>query len=144
MLAKTLSVAVVGADARLVDVEVDVNTGVPKFSIVGLPAKSVREADVRIRSAIESSGELWPKARIVANLAPGSLKKDGAHFDLALALGVIGARGRLARGQLSDWVVMGELGLDGSVRPVRGVLAAALAARSVGKLANVAAAGSPG
>lgn len=133
MLAKTLSVAVVGADARLVDVEVDVNTGVPKFSIVGLPAKSVREADVRIRSAIESSGEAWPKARIVANLAPGSLKKDGAHFDLALALGVIGARGRLASEQLSDWVVMGELGLDGSVRPVRGVLAAALAARSAGK-----------
>jgi magnesium chelatase family protein len=79
MLAKTGSVALVGVDAHLVDVEVDVNTGVPKFTIVGLPAKSVTEAQQRTRSALEASQERWPPARVVANLAPAGLRKDGTH-----------------------------------------------------------------
>jgi magnesium chelatase family protein len=127
LLAKTESVALVGADARLVEVEVDVSTsGLPKFTIVGLPTKSVREAEQRTRSAIESSGEKWPTARIVANLAPGALPKDGPHFDLAIALSVLAGTERFEAKALDGWISVGELGLDGSVRAVRGVLAAAI------------------
>ena len=129
MQATTGSVALIGVDAHLVDVEVDVNTGVPKFTIVGLPAKSVREAEQRTRSALLASSERWPPARVVANLAPANLRKEGTHFDLAIALGLIAADGRLQGVTLDGWVVMGELGLDGAVRRVRGVLSAALACR---------------
>ena len=132
MLARTGSIALIGVDAHLVDVEVDVNVGVPKFTIVGLPAKSVREAEQRTRSALLASAERWPPARIVAKLAPASLRKDGTHFDLPIALGLIAGDGRLAPECLADWAAMGELGLDGQVRRVRGVLSAALACRDAG------------
>jgi magnesium chelatase family protein len=132
LLATTGSVALVGVDARLVEVEVDASQGVPKFTVVGLPNKSIREAEQRTRSALLSCSERWPGKRVVANLAPASLKKDGTHFDLPLALALIAADGRMKAEPLKDWVVMGELGLDGSVRRVRGVLAAALACKSAG------------
>jgi len=134
LLAKTESVALVGADARLVEVEVDVSTsGLPKFTIVGLPTKSVREAEQRTRSAIESSGEKWPTVRIVANLAPGALPKDGPHFDLAIALSVLAGNERFEGKALDGWMSVGELGLDGSVRAVRGVLAAAITCKKAGR-----------
>lgn len=129
MLAKTGSVALVGVDARLVDVEVDINTGVPKFTIVGLPAKSITEAQQRTRSALEASSERWPPARVVANLAPAGLRKDGTHFDLPIALGLIAGDKRLDPEAIQDWVVIGELALNGAVRPVRGALAAAIACK---------------
>ena len=133
MLAKTESVALVGTEARLVEVEVHVGTGVPAFRIVGLPAKSVTEAEQRTRAALVSSGHRWPPHRITANLAPGALRKEGTHFDLALAIGVLAADESLPVQPLDDWLMMGELGLDGSVRTVRGALAAAITARELGK-----------
>lgn len=129
LLAKTRSVALVGTDAHLVDVEVRVSTGVPGFRVVGLPAASVREAEQRTRSAIESSEEKWPNSKIVANLAPGELRKEGAHFDLPIALGILAAHTRLSAAKLDGWVILGELALDGIVRPVRGVLPAAISCR---------------
>lgn len=132
MLAKTLSVALIGADAHLVEVEVHATQGVPNFTVVGLPAKSVREAEQRTRSALLSSEQRWPPCRTVANLAPASLRKEGTHFDLAIAAGILAADKRLTQEQVESWVFVGELGLDGSVRPVRGTLPAAMAARRHG------------
>ncbi|MDQ3986858.1 MAG: ATP-binding protein [Actinomycetota bacterium] len=133
MLAKTESVALIGTEAHLVDVEIDVGQGLPNFSIVGLPAASVREATHRTRSAIQSSNEHWPMRRIVANLAPGALRKEGTHFDLALAMGVLTATDVVNKEHLNGWVLTGELSLGGSVRPVRGVLAAAISCRKAGR-----------
>ena len=132
MLAKTQSVALVGTDAHLVEVEIHIGTGVPSFTIVGLPTKSVREAEQRTRAALVSSDEEWKASRLVANLAPGALRKEGTHFDLPLALGILSARDSIDPQRLSGWVAVGELALDGAVRPVRGVLAAAVACRSAG------------
>jgi magnesium chelatase family protein len=130
MLARIRSVALVGTEARIVDVEVAVTgTGLPGFSMVGLPAKTVREAEHRVHSAILCIGEKWPNGRKVANLAPGALRKDGAHFDLALAIGVLAGCKVIPQHALDGWIVAGELGLDASVRPVRGILAAAITAR---------------
>ncbi|MDQ3953352.1 MAG: YifB family Mg chelatase-like AAA ATPase [Actinomycetota bacterium] len=128
MLAKTLSVALIGADAHLVEVEVHATQGVPNFTVVGLPAKSVREAEQRTRSALLSSDQRWPPCRTVANLAPASLRKEGTHFDLAIAVGILAADRRLDVAALAGWIFVGELALDGSVRPVRGTLPAALVA----------------
>lgn len=134
MLAKTESVAFIGTEARLVAVEVDVKDGgLPTFRTVGLAATSVREAEQRTRSAIETSGGRWPKRRIIANLAPGGLRKEGTHFDLPIALGVLAADAQVDRAELSGWIVLGELALDGTVRAVRGVLPAAIACREWGK-----------
>lgn len=132
MLAKTLSVALIGADAHLIEVEVHTTQGVPNFTVVGLPAKSVREAEQRTRSALLSSDQRWPPCRTVANLAPASLRKEGTHFDLAIAIGILAADKRLDPAAAEGWVFVGELGLDGSVRPVRGTLPAAMAARRRG------------
>ena len=132
MLAKTRSVALVGTEARLVDVELDVNTGVPKFTVVGLPSASVREAEQRTRSALLSSEERWPPKRITANLAPGALRKQGAHYDLAIAAATVAADGRLEREALEGWLFFGELALDGAVRPGRGALPAAIATKEAG------------
>lgn len=129
MLAKTESVALVGTTAHLVEVEVHVTTGVPNLTIVGLPTKSVREAEQRTRSALISSSERWPPSRMVANLAPGGLRKDGTHFDLAMAVGIVAGDGRLDRHAVEDWIFMGELALDGTIRPVRGTLPAAITCR---------------
>ena len=133
MLARIRSIALVGTEARLVEVEVAVSgTGLPGFSMVGLPAKSVREAEHRVQSAILCIEEKWPGGRKVANLAPGALRKEGAHYDLALAIGVLAGNKAIPHQALDGWISAGELGLDGSVRPVRGVLAAAIATRRAG------------
>lgn len=132
MLAKTLSVALIGADAHLVEVEVHATQGVPNFTVVGLPAKSVREAEQRTRSALLSSDQRWPPCRTVANLAPASLRKEGTHFDLAIAIGILAADNRLDPASVNGWVFAGELALDGSVRPVRGALSTAIVASKTG------------
>jgi magnesium chelatase family protein len=132
VLAKTLSVALIGADAHVVEVEVHATQGVPKFTIVGLPEKSVREAEQRTRSALLSSDQRWPPCRMVANLAPASLRKEGTHFDLPIAVGILAGDARLPPDQVEGWVFVGELGLDGSVRRVRGTLSAAMAAEGAG------------
>ncbi|MCA1706709.1 MAG: ATP-binding protein, partial [Actinobacteria bacterium] len=110
-----------------------VNVGVPKFTVVGLPAKSICESEQRIRSALEASAERWPPSRKVINLAPAGLPKDGTHFDLPMTLGLIAGDKRLDPNVLCDWVLLGELALDGSIRPVRGVLPAALACKKAGR-----------
>ena len=141
MLATTESVALVGTDAHIVQVEVDIGQGLPSFTVVGLPTRSVREAEQRTKSALGSADESWPKARVVASLAPGGLRKDGTHFDLPLAIGLLAAGGRLESAPLEGWVLIGELALDGSVRPVRGTLAAAIAARRAGRRGLICPAG---
>jgi len=133
VLAKTASVAFVGTEALAVDVEVHVcENGLPTFSMVGLPAKSVREAEQRTRSAFASSKETFPKRRVVANLAPAHLPKEGTHFDLPLAIALLAATERINAAALNGWIAMGELALDGSVRGVRGVLPAAMTCRKSG------------
>lgn len=134
VLAKTESVALIGTEARLVEVEVHVSTGgLPGFRIVGLPAKSVTEAEQRVRSGLQSSQQRWPMVRMTANLAPGALRKEGAHFDLAIALGVVAADGRIPVERLEGWLVIGEVSLDGRIRPVRGALAAAFTCKQLGR-----------
>jgi magnesium chelatase family protein len=136
VLATTSCVALLGAEARLITVEVDVMAqGLPGVKVVGMASRSVNEAAQRIRSAIQASGHRWPQRKIVANLAPGALRKDGTHFDLPLALGILAAfddTTDLEIEALRGWVCIGELALDGSLRPVPGALAAAMAAEHHG------------
>jgi len=122
----------VGTEARLVDIELDVSDGVPKFTMVGLPSASVREAEQRTRSALLSSSERWPPRRITANLAPGSLRKQGPHYDLGIAIATVAADNRLDVETLKGWLLFGELALDGTLRAGRGVLPAAIAAKEAG------------
>jgi len=133
MLFKTLSAAVYGIDANLIDVEVDVS-GVKMnedhFTTVGLPDTAVRESRERIRAALKNCGFDVPPTHITINLAPADLKKEGSGFDLPMALGILGAYGGLTKRELNEYVVVGELSLDGSLRPVRGVLPIAVAARA--------------
>ncbi len=123
---------VLGVEAIPVDAEVDVGAGLPSFAIVGLPDLAVMEARERVRSAIRAAGFDLPNARIVVNLAPGPLRKHGTGFDLALALGLLTATGQVPPSLARDCAVVGELSLDGSVKPVHGMLAHALSARSQG------------
>ena len=132
MVARVCSVALLGMDARPVEVEVAFGRGLPDFHVVGLPSAAVREARDRVRSAIESSGEQWPQHKVTASLAPGDLRKDGALLDLPLAVGVLAAAGRVPAERVARYVLVGELALDGRVRPIRGALPAALAAREQG------------
>jgi len=135
MLFKTRSAAVYGIDAHLIDVEVDflgVAEKQESFSVVGLPDAAVRESRDRVRSAVKNSGFDLPPTRITINLAPADLKKEGSGFDLSIAVGILGAYGGLAIGDLSDFVLVGELGLDGSIRAVQGMLPIAIAAKNAG------------
>src|SRR6201992_2001057 len=133
MLFKALSAAVYGIDAHIIDVEVDfsgVKTMEDRFHTVGLPDAAVRESRDRVRSAIKNSGYDLPPTQITINLAPADLKKEGSGFDLPMAIGILGAYGGLAIADVTDYVLVGELSLDGSVRPVRGALPIAVAARA--------------
>jgi magnesium chelatase family protein len=121
------SFALVGVEARTVVVEVSVTNGYPRTTIVGMPDLSVRESRERVESAIKASGLSFPDRRITINLSPAELPKEGAIFDLPVAIGIIAEEKGLARDGLADWVIAGELSLDGSVRPVRGILAVAMA-----------------
>jgi magnesium chelatase family protein len=124
--------AVQGIDAMRVWVEVDVGPGLPAFEIVGLPDAAVREARERVRAALRNSGFAFPPQRIVVNLAPSHTRKEGAGFDLPIALGILAASGQAGVERLAGSAFVGELALDGSVRPVAGSLALALAARAEG------------
>lgn len=135
MLACIESVALVGIDALPVRVEVDAARGMPKTLIVGLPDTAVSEARERVEVAIRNSEFEFPRRRLTISLAPSDLKKHGSHFDLPMALGILAATGQIDRQDLSDVCVLGELSLDGAVRPVAGVLAAAIGARDEGKRA---------
>jgi len=135
MLFKTRSAAVYGIDANLIDVEVDFSGVVSdktEFSTVGLPDAAVRESRDRVRSALKNSGFDIPPTRITINLAPADLKKEGSGFDLPIAIAILGAYGGLQIKDLSDFLLVGELGLDGTLRAVQGMLPIAIAARANG------------
>src|SRR5262245_7349272 len=129
MLARIRSAALQGIEAAPVSVEVDVTTGLPSFTTVGLPDSSVREGRDRGRAAIRNAGLEFPIERITVNLAPADLKKEGAAFDLPMALGIVAATGLVKPDRLERLLVLGELSLDGHVCPVRGVLPVALHCR---------------
>jgi magnesium chelatase family protein len=130
MLAKTKTATPWGIDARIVHVEVDVRNGLPQMQLVGLADASVRESRERVRAAIKNSGFDLPPRAVVVNLAPADLRKEGNHLDLAIALALMAALGNIPQEALEGRLLCGELGLDGSIRPVRGVLSIAdLAAR---------------
>src|SRR4051794_14728003 len=122
MLARVTSAAVVGIQAAPIHVEVDVAAGLPGYNIVGLPDAGVKEGRVRIRGALENSGFKLPARRVIVNLAPADLRKDGAAFDVPIAVGVLCAAGIVDAASLKESLFVGELALDGTVRPVRGVL----------------------
>ncbi|HLH13409.1 MAG TPA: magnesium chelatase domain-containing protein, partial [Solirubrobacteraceae bacterium] len=132
MLARTRTFTIEGLHTRAVTVEVDVRRGLPGLTIVGLADAAVREARERVQAAIVNSGLEFPARRIVVNLAPGDVRKEGAGLDLALACCVLGASGQLPADALEGVALLGELGLDGAVRPVRGTLAVAHAAARAG------------
>ena len=135
MLASLRSAALVGVEALPVIVEVDVSYGLPIFTMVGLPDASVRESRDRVRSAIRNSGFQFPAHRVTVNLAPADVRKAGASYDLPIALGILAASGVLVGREVSDVVLLGELSLDGSIQPIRGVLPVAAAAWREGKAA---------
>jgi magnesium chelatase family protein len=128
-LARTYSVALVGVTGQVVEIEVDIANGLVATILVGLPDTALREARDRIRAAIVNSGEEWPHRKITIGLSPASLPKRGSWFDLAIAIGVLTAAGKVPRTGMDGVMFFGELGLDGRLRPVRGVLPAVLAAR---------------
>lgn len=133
MVAHVATVAFQGIEARTVDVQVQLMSGLPAFTIVGLPDKAVGESRERVKSALVASGLSLPAKRVVVNLAPADLPKEGSHFDLPIALGVMIAMGVLPSDAFDDFVVLGELSLDGSIEPVAGVLPAAMAANQIGR-----------
>ncbi|MCI2430649.1 YifB family Mg chelatase-like AAA ATPase [Candidatus Acetothermia bacterium] len=132
MFSKAISGAVVGIDAELVEVQCDIALGLPNFTIVGLPQKEVQESRERIRSALKNAGFEFPAKRITVNLAPADLPKEGVGLDLPLALAIAVATGQVNGERLIEFLVLGELSLDGEVRLVKGVLPIALAARQAG------------
>jgi magnesium chelatase family protein len=132
MLAKVLSSAVLGIDGYIVEVEVDIAGGLPSFSTVGLPEGAVRESKDRVKAAIKNAGYEFPPRRITVNLAPADVKKEGSAFDLPIALGILSAQGIIPQDLLRDYLFLGELSLDGGVKPIRGGLPMAIAAKAAG------------
>ena len=132
MLAKVNSYGLYGLEGFLVDVEVDVSNGLPSFEIVGLPDTAVKESKERVRSAIKNSGNHFRNGKITVNLAPADIKKQGAYLDLAIAVGIIKAQGEQNILDISGYVLLGELSLDGSLRGVAGILPMLISASTKG------------
>ncbi|HSU89286.1 MAG TPA: magnesium chelatase domain-containing protein [Terriglobia bacterium] len=131
MLAKVHSVALLGLDAHLIDVEVDIAGGLPQFSVVGLPDATVRESRDRVRSALKNTGFHFPAKKITVNLAPADIKKEGTGLDLAIAIGILVAEEVISQDSLDRRVLVGELSLDGQIKPIPGALSIGLACRRV-------------
>ena len=133
LLAKVESSAVNGIDGYMVEIEVDLGGNFPSFDIVGLPDAAVKEAKDRVRAAIRNSNFHFHEHRIVINLAPANIKKEGSGFDLPIAIGILAAQGEIKPERIGDTVFVGELALDGKIRPVNGLLSMAIAAKAAGK-----------
>jgi magnesium chelatase family protein len=131
MLVKTFASAVTGIDAVTVTIEVNVSRGI-RFFLVGLPDVAVKESQQRIESAIRSLGFHWPGKQVVINMAPADIRKEGSSYDLPLAVGVLAADEKIIKGEIESYIMMGELSLDGTLQPVKGVLPIALRAREEG------------
>ncbi len=132
MFSVVSSIGVIGIEGYRVDVEVDVSRGLPSFNIVGLPDSSVKESKERVRSAIKNSGFQFPSGRVTVNLSPADVKKEGSSFDLPIAVGILIASGVVPKRSLDNLFFVGELSLDGGLRPVRGALSCAIFSRKVG------------
>ena len=132
MLAKVHAAAIVGLEGAIVEVEVDTARGLPAFTIVGLPDTAVQESRERVQAAIKNAGLKFPRHRVIVNLAPAALRKEGPAYDLPIALGVLATSGQIAHAWLEGALAVGELSLDGSVRHIRGVLPMAALAREKG------------
>jgi magnesium chelatase family protein len=133
MLSKIYSAAIWGVDAHRIEVEVDLSSqGLPIFSVVGLPDLAVKESKDRLRAAIRNTGFHFPVKKTTVNLAPADLKKEGSHFDLPMALGMLSADGVVKADQLQNYLVVGELSLDGRVKEIRGALPMAILAKRLG------------
>jgi magnesium chelatase family protein len=132
VLARTVTHALVGLDTRRVEVEAHLESGLPGFAIVGLADRACQEAKHRVRSGIASAELEWPMRRITVNLAPAELRKEGSAFDLPIALSILAASGQIPIERLEEHAAVGELALDGRLRPVGGTLALAEAARQAG------------
>ncbi|MFI5805461.1 YifB family Mg chelatase-like AAA ATPase [Streptomyces sp. NPDC051561] len=130
--ARTCSVALVGVEGVVVEVQADLEPGLAAFALVGLPDKSLFESKDRVRAAVVNSGVAWPQKKLTVGLSPASVPKSGSGFDLAIAVAVLAAAERINPQEIADLVMVGELGLDGRVRPVRGILPAVLAASEAG------------
>src|SRR4051812_38230555 len=131
-LARAWSVALLGVEGRVVEIEADVGGGLPGVHLLGLPDAALHESKDRVRAAIVNSGRVWPNERIVLALSPATLRKTGSGFDLALACCILRTTEVVEQSALDGTVLLGELALDGRLRPVRGVLPCLLAARAAG------------
>lgn len=131
-LARAWSVALIGIEGRPVEIEADIGAGLPGTKLVGLPDAGLREAKDRVRAAVRNSGQRWPDSSVTLGLSPANLPKVGSGYDLGIAVAVLAASGAVPATKLLGTVLLGELALDGRVRPVRGVLPALLAARKAG------------
>ncbi len=132
MISRIFASAILGIDAYLVEVEVDISLGLPYYATVGLPEGAVRESKERIKAAVKNSGYDFPQRRIIINLAPADIKKEGAALDLPIAIGILAASGFIRHDNLIDYIILGELSLDGKVNRVKGALPSALCAKEKG------------
>ena len=132
MFSKILSYGLIGLNGFKIDVEVDTNTGVPSYEIVGLPDAAVKESRERVRSAIKNSAFKFPQNKITVNLAPANVKKAGANFDLPIAVAILLSSGQIVGDKYKEYVILGELGLDGKVKPITGLLPTLISARENG------------
>lgn len=131
MLVKTYGSAVYGINATIITIEVNVNQGIG-FFLVGLPDSAVKESQQRIESALQSTGYRWPGKKIVINMAPADIKKEGSAYDLPLAVGILAGSEQIPAGKIDQYLIMGELSLDGGLQPIKGVLPIAIQAREQG------------
>jgi magnesium chelatase family protein len=126
------SVALIGLEGKIIEVEADIGAGLPRTVLVGLPDSALYQSRDRCKAAVSNSGQEWPISLLTINLSPATLPKAGAHYDLAIVAAVLAAQGVFDQSELRRTVLLGELGLDGRVRPVRGILPATLAAEQAG------------
>jgi len=131
-MSRALGAVLLGVDGFAIEVEVRISSLLPRIDIVGLPEAAVRESAARVRAAISSVGQRFPERRITVNLAPAGLRKGGSGLDLPIAVGILAASGAIEGSRLAGLGLIGELALDGRLRPVRGALALSLAMRDAG------------
>ncbi|MFN5706100.1 MAG: magnesium chelatase domain-containing protein, partial [bacterium] len=131
MLVKTFGSAVYGVNAILIEVEVNIVSGVD-YHLVGLPDSAVKESNLRIESAVKHVGLNMPRMKIVVNMAPADIRKEGSAYDLTIAIGILAASDQIPNDEIADYLIMGELSLDGTLKPIRGALPIAIEAKRKG------------